>query len=75
MAEVRSEDRGERLGREKHLTTPTQQQGVQHRSPGAGADAALELINETGPLSVTADPETRRKLVRKIDWHIMPLIW
>lgn len=39
-----------------------------------GADAALEMLNETGGLSQPWDPERNRRLVRRIDAHIMPLI-
>ncbi|KAI0130421.1 major facilitator superfamily domain-containing protein [Xylariales sp. AK1849] len=38
------------------------------------ADAALELFNETGGLSQTLDPERNRRLLRRIDTHILPLI-
>ena len=40
-----------------------------------GADAALELLRETGGLAPqTWDPERSRRLLRRIDWHVMPLI-
>ena len=42
--------------------------------PKDGTDAALELLNETGGLVRPADPEAYRRLIRKIDTHIMPLI-
>ncbi|KAF4777065.1 major facilitator superfamily transporter [Colletotrichum scovillei] len=42
--------------------------------PKTGADAALELLNETGPIARTVDPELNRRLKRRIDTHIMPLI-
>ncbi|KAK1527819.1 major facilitator superfamily transporter [Colletotrichum paranaense] len=42
--------------------------------PKTGADAALELLNETGPLARTVDPELNRRLKHRIDTHIMPLI-
>ncbi|KAF2718066.1 MFS transporter [Polychaeton citri CBS 116435] len=40
----------------------------------AGADAALDLINAISGERQLLDPVANRKLVRKIDWHIMPLI-
>lgn len=40
-----------------------------------GADAALQLFNETGPLQQPLDPERSRRLVRRIDMHIMPLLY
>jgi MFS transporter, ACS family, allantoate permease len=39
-----------------------------------GADAALELLRETGGLRQPLDPDRSRKLLRRIDAHIMPLI-
>ncbi|EFQ34484.1 major facilitator superfamily transporter [Colletotrichum graminicola] len=42
--------------------------------PKTGGDAALDLLNETGRLSQTADPELNQRLKRRIDTHIMPLI-
>ncbi|KAF5510325.1 putative transporter [Colletotrichum siamense] len=44
------------------------------KQPLSGADAALELLNETGPLGHAVDPELNRRLKRRIDTHIMPLI-
>lgn len=43
----------------------------------AGADAALQLLQETGGLvarGTTVDPEHKRRLLRRIDLHVMPLI-
>ena len=40
----------------------------------SGADAALQLLTETGGLSRPLDPESNNRLVRRIDFHIMPLI-
>lgn len=37
-------------------------------------DAALELLQSTGPLQQPVDPIRNRRLVRRIDLHIMPLI-
>ncbi|KAG4221039.1 hypothetical protein PC116_g30484 [Phytophthora cactorum] len=45
-----------------------------HQTFKSGADAALELLKETGGLHQVIDPEIHRRLVRRIDWHIMPLI-
>lgn len=39
-----------------------------------GADAALHLLKETGGLRHPVDPEASKRLLRKIDLHIMPLI-
>ncbi|KAH6648641.1 major facilitator superfamily domain-containing protein [Truncatella angustata] len=39
-----------------------------------GADAALEMLRETGGLTQPLDPERNRRLLRRIDFHIMPLI-
>lgn len=40
----------------------------------SGADAALNLLKETGGVRRPIDAETNRRLLRKIDLHIMPLI-
>lgn len=37
-------------------------------------DAALDLLNETGGLSIPLDPERNKRLIRRIDFHVMPLI-
>ena len=40
-----------------------------------GADAALQLLQETGGVLAQAnDPERNRRLLRRIDLHVMPLI-
>ena len=39
-----------------------------------GADAALQLLKTTGGLRQPVDPEASKRLLRKIDLHIMPLI-
>ena len=39
-----------------------------------GADAALHLLKKTGGLRQPVDPEASKRLLRKIDLHIMPLI-
>ena len=40
----------------------------------AGADAALHLLKESGGVRRPVDAETNKRLLRKIDLHIMPLI-
>ncbi|KPM35416.1 hypothetical protein AK830_g11164 [Neonectria ditissima] len=42
--------------------------------PKANADIALQLLTETGGLTTPLDPERSRRLIRRIDTHIMPLI-
>ncbi|KAF5696496.1 allantoate transporter [Fusarium globosum] len=39
-----------------------------------GADAALDLLNETGGISQPFDAKANKRLIRRIDTHIMPLI-
>ena len=39
-----------------------------------GADAALNLVTEAGGVRQEVDAETNKRLLRKIDLHIMPLI-
>ncbi|RSM17482.1 hypothetical protein CDV31_003732 [Fusarium ambrosium] len=39
-----------------------------------GADAALDLLNETGGISEPFDAQKNKRLQRRIDTHIMPLI-
>ncbi|KAF3039161.1 hypothetical protein E8E12_004571 [Didymella heteroderae] len=39
-----------------------------------GADAALHLLKEIGGLRQPVDPDASKRLLRKIDLHIMPLI-
>lgn len=48
----------------------------QHQTPKtkSGADAALNLLKETGGVRRPIDAETNKRLLRKIDLHIMPLI-
>ncbi|KAJ9155758.1 Major facilitator superfamily transporter allantoate [Pleurostoma richardsiae] len=45
-----------------------------HHASRANADAALELLEETGGLSQPVDPARNARLLRKIDIHVMPLI-
>ena len=40
---------------------------------GADHDVALDIIG-TGDLNVAIDPAEERRLVRKIDWRVMPFI-
>ena len=39
-----------------------------------GGDAALDILLESGPLQQPNDPKRMKRLVRRIDTHIMPLI-
>ncbi|CAG9970396.1 unnamed protein product [Clonostachys byssicola] len=43
-------------------------------APVSGADAALELLKETGGILQPFDEAREKRLVRRIDRHIMPLI-
>ncbi|OAQ67226.1 MFS allantoate transporter [Pochonia chlamydosporia 170] len=53
----------------------TSHQPKPSQNVASGADAALQLLNETGGvLSGPLDPQQEKRLVRRIDWHIMPLI-
>ncbi|KAI1494901.1 major facilitator superfamily transporter [Biscogniauxia mediterranea] len=46
-----------------------------HLPPKTGADAALQMLQETGGnLHQASDPERNRRLLRRIDTHVMPLI-
>lgn len=54
----------------KEATSP----GAPHHAVRADADAALELLNETGGLTQPLDPQRSARLLRKVDAHIMPLI-
>jgi hypothetical protein len=53
---------------------PSSPPPARERATGSSADAALELIAGAGLHGLAMDPETNRRLVRKVDWHIMPLI-
>lgn len=72
MAEERVDDHAVQTQAEKQPTPALQQTPVQEKATGSSADAALELIAGTGSLAV--DPETNKRLLRKIDLHILPLI-
>lgn len=65
---------------EKTIAVETKQP-VQPNNPqvlatttASNGDAALKLLQETGGFRQPLDPETNRRLLRKIDLHIMPLI-
>ncbi|KAF2120555.1 major facilitator superfamily transporter [Lophiotrema nucula] len=58
----------------KQPSTTTQYNAAVTSTTKSGADAALNLLKETGGVRRSVDPETSRRLVRKIDLHIMPLI-
>jgi len=70
MAEVSVDGHAERPEADKQPTHNSQQQDVQEKPKGSGADGALELIAE----GLAVDPETNKRLLRKIDLHILPLI-
>lgn len=38
------------------------------------ADEALKAVLEAGGQAITIDDETNRRLLRTIDWHMMPLM-
>lgn len=38
------------------------------------ADEALKAVLEAGGQQITIDEETNRRLLRTIDWHLMPLM-
>ena len=71
MAEESLNDRAQD---DKKPTPVLQQMPAQEKSTGSSADAALELIGGAGSLGVAVDPETNKRLLRKIDLHILPLI-
>ncbi|KAF5678377.1 allantoate transporter [Fusarium heterosporum] len=69
---------GEPASSNESITSPPAQDNgtAKHDSPvhQAGADAALDLLNETGGISQPFDAQANKRLVRRIDTHIMPLI-
>lgn len=71
MADIRLEEEGSNSGEGK---SALEDRKPSQDKPAAGADAALDLVAESGNAGITVDEETSRRLVRKIDWHIMPLI-
>lgn len=75
MAEPNSQEHAQGLkdGKESPISAPNHQPG-QGEPTASGADAVLDLIAETGTHGVEIYPEASKRLVRKIDWHIMPLI-
>jgi len=74
MAEERVNDHAEQPQADKQPTPTSQQTTVQEKPTGSSADAALELIAGAGSLGVAVDSETNKRLLRKIDLHILPLI-
>jgi MFS transporter, ACS family, allantoate permease len=38
------------------------------------ADAALKALEALDPSQIHIDDETNRRLLRKIDWHLMPIM-
>lgn len=59
---------------EQKQAQPTAIQSVEQPKTAHGADAALHLLKETGGLRQPVDPAASKRLLRKIDLHIMPLI-
>ncbi|KAJ4260445.1 Allantoate permease [Fusarium torreyae] len=57
-----------------HPTETPDNTGHDHHVHKTGADAALDLLNETGGISQPFDSQANKRLVRRIDTHIMPLI-
>lgn len=47
---------------------------VLRKAPGIDGDEALKALELEHGEVITIDEETNRRLVRKIDWHIMPLL-
>ena len=74
MADEGVNNHAEQPQADKEPTFTSQQTSVQEKPTGSSADAALELIAGTGSLGYAVDPETNRRLLRKIDLHILPLI-
>lgn len=72
MTQSSVDDHAEQPQAEKQPAPVSQQIPVQEKPTGSNADAALELIAGAGGVSV--DPETNKRLLRKIDLHILPLI-
>lgn len=74
MADEGVNNHAEQPQADKLPTLTSQQTSVQEKPTGSSADAALELIVGNGPLGHAVDPETNKRLLRKIDLHILPLI-
>jgi ACS family allantoate permease-like MFS transporter len=74
MTQPSVDDHGEQIQAEKQPVSTSQQTPAQEKPTGSDADAALELIAGTGSLGLAVDPETNKRLLRKIDLHILPLI-
>lgn len=73
LAPGMAEDPAQAKSSSEEHATKSASVGV-HKTFKSGADAALELLKETGGVHQVVDPEVHRRLVRRIDWHIMPLI-
>jgi ACS family allantoate permease-like MFS transporter len=74
MADVGVDDHTGRDPADKQPTSTAQQQPVQEKRTASNADAALELIAGAGPDGLAVDSETNKRLLRKIDMHVLPLI-
>jgi ACS family allantoate permease-like MFS transporter len=74
MTQLSVDDHAEQPQAEKEPTSTLQQTPAQEKPTGPNADAALELIAGVGSLGLAVDPETNKRLLRKIDLHILPLI-
>lgn len=75
MADLRGQEKnnlaiGEKNEPEDHVPVNSKTAGA----PRPGTDAALDLLRETGGLTQPFDPERNKRLIRRIDTHIMPLI-
>jgi len=47
---------------------------VLRTAPGIDGDEALKALELEQGEVITIDDETNRRLLRKIDWHVMPLL-
>lgn len=47
---------------------------VLRKAPGIDGDEALKALELEEGEVITIDEETNRRLLRKIDWHVMPLL-
>ena len=74
MAQPNVTDHAEQPQAEKQPAPVSQQVPAQEKQLDSTADAALELIAGAGTAGVAVDPETNKRLLRKIDLHILPLI-
>jgi hypothetical protein len=74
MAQPSVNEHAEQPQAEKQPAPVSQQIPAQETPTGSNADAALALIVGAGSQGVAVDPETNKRLLRKIDLHILPLI-